>query len=193
MHAREAHVPRASTSGPRDQPLGKGKYRNCGGVRTSILSLAALAVLAVLVVVTLTKSLTPPENAPSPTIDRMPDAAVRPPGQDVSDIRGTITMAPELAGRVREGSVLFIIARKAAGPPFAVKRITAPRFPFRYRIGSEDVMMAGNAFDGEVRVSARVSQTGSAGPPQTGDLEGEHGATVRVGADNVDMVIARVR
>jgi len=186
-------VPRASTGGPRDQPLGRFGGQNRGGVRTSIVSLATLAALAVLVVVTLIKSLTPPENASSPITERRADAGSRTPGQDVSEIRGTITMAPELAGRMREGSVLFIIARKAAGAPFAVKRIIAPRLPVTYHIGAEDVMMAGQAFDGEVRVSARVSQTGSAGPPQPGDLEGEHATPVQVGARNVDVVIARVR
>jgi cytochrome c-type biogenesis protein CcmH len=186
-------MPRASTSGPRDRPLGKRGRRDRGGVRTSIVSLATLAALIVLVVVTLVKSLTPPENAASPTTDRMADAAARAPGQDVTAIRGTITLAPDLAGRMRDGSVLFIVARKAAGPPFAVKRIAAPRFPLVYRIGAEDVMMAGEAFGGEVRVSARVSQTGIAGPAQPGDLEGEHGTSVQVGARNVDVVIARVR
>jgi cytochrome c-type biogenesis protein CcmH len=141
----------------------------------------------------LVKSLTPPENAASPTTDRAPDVGSRASSQDASEIRGTIAVTPELAGRVREGSVLFIVARKGAGPPFAVKRFLAPRFPVAYRIGAEDVMMAGQAFDGEVWVSARVSQSGSAGPPQPGDLEGERASPVRVGARNADIVIARVR
>jgi hypothetical protein len=88
-------------------------------------------------------------------------------------ISGTLAIAPDLAGRVRDTAVVFIIARRPSGPLFAVKRIAPPRFPLAYRIGPEDVMMAGEAFDGEARVSARVSQTGSAGPPQPGDLEGE--------------------
>ena len=108
-------------------------------------------------------------------------------------ISGTLAIAPDLAGRIRDTAVVFIIARRASGPPFAVKRIAPPRFPLAFRIGPEDVMMAGEAFDGEVRVSARVSQTGTAGPPQPGDLEGEHGAAVRIGARNVDVLIARVR
>jgi len=140
-----------------------------------------LAALAVLVVVTLIKSLTPPESASLATTAGAPE------------IRGTITLAPELAGRIDEGAVLFVIARKASGPPFAVKRIAAPRFPLVYRLGAEDVMMAGQAFDGEMQMSARVSRTGSAGPPQPGDLEGEHASSVRVAARQVDIVIARIR
>ena len=53
--------------------------------------------------------------------------------------------------------------------------------------------MAGSTFDGEVRVSARLSRTGTAGPALMGDLEGEHAALVRVGARNVDIVISRER
>jgi cytochrome c-type biogenesis protein CcmH len=184
-------VPRASLGGPREQPLRRGGRR--GGVRTSILSLATLAALAVLIIVTLVKSLTPPDNAAPPTTNRMPDAAARASGQEAAEIRGIITIVPELAGRMRNGSVLFIVARKGAGPPFAVKRVLAPRFPLAYRLDAEDVMMAGEAFEGEIRVSARVSQTGSAGPPQPGDLEGEYGTPVNVGARNVDVVIAHVR
>jgi cytochrome c-type biogenesis protein CcmH len=61
-----------------------------------------------------------------------------------------------------------------------------------YRIGAADVMMAGSPFEGEVRVSARVSQSGSAGPAQPGDLEGEYAVPVKVGAERVNLTIARV-
>jgi hypothetical protein len=102
-------------------------------------------------------------------------------------------MARDLTGRIQDAAVLFIIARNAAGPPFAVKRIVSPRFPLTYRIGPEDVMMAGSPFEGEVRVSARLSRTGNAGPPEAGDLEGEHASPVPVGSRNVDILISRVR
>jgi hypothetical protein len=101
--------------------------------------------------------------------------------------------APELAGKVQDTAALFLILRKVSGPPFAVKRFASPRFPLDYRIGAADVMMAGSPFEGEVRVSARVSQSGSAGPAQPGDLEGEHAASVQVGAQRVTVTIARVR
>jgi cytochrome c-type biogenesis protein CcmH len=157
-----------------------------GSVRTSVVSIITLLVLAAAIVVVLFRSLAPPE-APSMT-GGAPTASPEGPA-----ISGTLTITPDLAGRVRDTAVVFIIARRPSGPLFAVKRIAPPRFPLAYRIGPEDVMMAGEAFDGEARVSARVSQTGSAGPPQPGDLEGEHGAPVRIGARNVDVVIARVR
>jgi hypothetical protein len=88
--------------------------------------------------------------------------------------------------------VLFIVARKAAGPPFAVKRIVSPRLPLAYRLGAEDLMMAGSSFEGEVRISARLARLGTSGPPQPGDLEGEH-RPGPVGARNVNITIVRVR
>jgi cytochrome c-type biogenesis protein CcmH len=149
----------------------------------------ALAVVAVIVLAT---SLSPPENPLSPSTEPVRDAARRSPVSSGPEIGGTITIAPDLAGRINDVPVLFVIARKTAGPPFAVKRIAAPRFPLAYRLGLEDVMMAGSAFEGEVHISARLSRTGNAGPPQPGDLEGEHAAPVLVGAHNVDVVISRV-
>lgn len=163
-----------------------------GRVRTAVLSLVTLVALAAIVVIVLVRSLSPPESAPGET-GAGPGGPSAPAASGGPSISGTVTLAPALAGKVRDTAVVFVIARRASGPPFAVKRVTPPRFPLAYRIGPEDVMMAGEAFDGEVRVSARVSQTGSAGPPQPGDLEGEHGAAVRIGARNVDVVIARVR
>ncbi len=108
-------------------------------------------------------------------------------------IVGTISIAAELRRRLSEGETLFIILRKGPGPPFAVKRITGPHFPLTFRLGPEDVMVAGTPFDGEVTVSARLSRTGAAGPPQPGDLEGERPGRVRIGARDVDIVITRIR
>ena len=175
-------------SAPR--PVGRGPR---GGVRTSLLSLAALVAIAAVVVIVLARSLAPPEPAPPAGAGTSSELSQGAPASDRLQIAGTITVARDLTGRIQDGSVLFVIARKAAGPPFAVKRIVSPRFPLAYRLGPEDVMMAGSTFDGEVRVSVRVSRTGTAGPALTGDLEGEHGAPVRVGARNVDIVISRER
>ena len=187
MNPNAAKPPLGEPSGPPHHIRERRALRDTrGSVRTSIVSLVTLLVLAAAIVVVLLRSLAPPE-APSMTTGA---PAASPEGPAIS---GTLAIAPDLAGRIRDTAVVFIIARRASGPPFAVKRIAPPRFPLAFRIGPEDVMMAGEAFDGEVRVSARVSQTGTAGPPQPGDLEGEHGAAVRIGARNVDVVIARVR
>ncbi|HYL79615.1 MAG TPA: hypothetical protein VEU07_02315 [Candidatus Acidoferrum sp.] len=87
---------------------------------------------------------------------------------------------------------MFIIARRGPGPPFAVERIPEPRFPLSYRLGSENVMMAGAPFEGEVTMIARLSVAGGAGPAQPGDLEGEHPGRVVIGQPGVDILINRV-
>jgi cytochrome c-type biogenesis protein CcmH len=179
---------------PRDPIQADGGRRGCrGGVRTSVLSVVALVALAAVVVIVLARSLGPPGQASPAGAQSSPETTQRAPASDGPEITGTITVARDLTGRVQDGSVLFVIAHKAAGPPFAVRRIVSPRFPLVYRLGPEDLMMAGSAFEGEVRVSVRLSRTGNAGPAQPGDLEGEHAEPVRVGARNADIAISRER
>lgn len=170
------------------------------GVRTVVLSVVALAGLAALAVGVLWSSLGPPEGTASgrgaATETARTDNAPAPSGAEGPVITGTISVASELRAHVSEGDTLFIIARKGAGgagAPFAVRRISEPRFPLHYRLGPEDVMMPGAAFEGEMHVSVRLSMGGAAGPVLPGDLEGEHPGEVPAGARGVDIVIARVR
>ncbi len=99
-------------------------------------------------------------------------------------------------------TVVIVVLARSLNPPeqhrpkgrrFAVKRIVSPRFPLAYRIGAEDVIMAGSSVEGEVRISARLAQAGSAGPPRSGDLKGERPVPIRVGARNADVAISRIR
>jgi len=153
-----------------------------------------MAALVAVVVIVLATSLRSPDNpATQPAPGPAAPVAEPPPALGGPEIIGTVSIARELMGRLQDTAVLFIVARKAAGPPFAVKRVVSPRFPLAYRIGSEDLMMAGASFEGEVRISARLARLGIAGPPQPGDLEGEHPAPVRVGSQNVNITISRVR
>lgn len=89
-------------------------------------------------------------------------------------IAGRVTIAPELATRVAETDVLFIIVRRPEGPrrPLAVGRIDGPRFPVEFQITDRDVMIQGVQLTGMVEVLARLDKDGSAGLPQPGDLEG---------------------
>lgn len=167
------------------------------GVRTVVLSAIVLVGLAALAVGGLWSSLGPPVGSTSrrgaATENARAGGASSPSGSEGPAIAGTISLAPELRGRASDSETLFIIARKGPGAPFAVKRIAGPRFPFQYRLGPEDVMMAGTAFEGDLHLSARLSKTGAAGQAQPGDLEGEHPGGVPVGARGVDIVITRVR
>ncbi len=198
------HPSSEETPATGSHPPGRDDSRRTGegpvgrrGVRTVVLSAVALVGLAALAVGVLWSSLSPPGGTASGRGAESETArgGNTPPPSGVAGpaIAGTISVAPELRGRVSDGDTLFIIARKGPGVPFAVKRIAGPRFPLQYRLGPEDVMMAGTAFEGELHVSVRLSKTGAAGPAQPGDLEGEHPGEVPVGAGGVDIVIAPAR
>ena len=104
-------------------------------------------------------------------------------------LSGTITIAPELANRLTGRETLFVIARQGAGgPPIAVKRIKPVQFPVTYDLSAADQMVQGQPFTGTVSVTARIDQDGAAGPPQSGDLDGQVPEAV-IGPDKVDIVI----
>jgi len=105
----------------------------------------------------------------------LPPETRRAPGVSGAEpVRGRIELAPALAGQVPEGAILFIIARRGAerGPPLAVNRIPAPRFPLEFTIGPENVMIPGMKFEGEIQLSARVDGDGNAMTRKPGDLQG---------------------
>jgi len=181
-------VPRQTLWGEMRFPAGAH-----GGVRTVLLSLCGLAALAALSIGILIANLEPPSSSPEGANPSSSASAPGTSGADAASISGVIRIAPELQDRVGAADVLFIIAHQGSGPPFAVQRIVAPRFPVAYRLGPADVMTPGVPFQGEVTMSARLSKTGTAGPAQPGDLEGEHPGSVTTGTHGVDILLARVR
>jgi cytochrome c-type biogenesis protein CcmH len=107
-------------------------------------------------------------------------------------IAGRITITPELAASVSPNDVLFVIVRRPQGPPrpIAVKRIDGPQFPVMFQITNDDVMVQGMELKGMVDIVARVDKDGRAGPPQSGDLEGQFAKNpTLVGARDVEIVI----
>ncbi len=109
---------------------------------------------------------------------------------DSPNIEGTIELAPNLAGRVPAGAVLFLIARTTErGPPLAVVRITDPEFPHSFSIGPEDRMIESMPFAGEIRISARVDSDGNATSRSPGDLQGAVELPSAPGDRGVDLVI----
>jgi cytochrome c-type biogenesis protein CcmH len=105
-------------------------------------------------------------------------------------IRGSVRIAPELAGRVPDGAVLFLIARRAeGGPPLAVKRIESPGFPLDFELGPGDRMIEAMPFAGPMRLSARVDADGNATSRTPGDLLGEASAPVEPGASGIELLI----
>lgn len=108
-------------------------------------------------------------------------------------IRGVIRVADELQSRVTDGAVLFLIARAGAGgPPLAVERIAAPRFPLEFALGPEDRMIKALPFAGELRLTARLDRDGDAGSRTPGDLQGAAEGTFAPGATGVELVLDEV-
>lgn len=108
-------------------------------------------------------------------------------------ISGTITIDPKFAKLVAPTDVLFITARVpvpgSPGRMLAAKRMDALKFPLKYTMNGQDVMMGG-PFQGKVNIIARIKKTGSAGPPEPGDLEGEYAKNpATVGDQRVDILI----
>jgi cytochrome c-type biogenesis protein CcmH len=110
-----------------------------------------------------------------------------------SRIAGTVTLADGARSSTPAAGTLFVIARRGAGPPLAVKKITAPTFPVSFALGSEDVMMQGTEFAGEVMLIARLKRDGGAGAAARGDLEGTAPQPVAVGTTNVRITLEAVR
>jgi cytochrome c-type biogenesis protein CcmH len=118
---------------------------------------------------------------------------------DEKSVSGTITIAPDLAGRIPAGATLFIMARERVqgGPPYAVHRIPVPAFPFQYSLSQADVLpMFGEGLQfadiDEMYLVVRVDQDGRVGQPDPGDMEGATKRTVKPGQKGVDIVIDKV-
>lgn len=124
----------------------------------------------------------PATGAATPPRDRAPAAV----------ITGRVILAPSLHADVPERAALFIIARQGSGPPLAVKRIPRPSFPVAFSLGPEDRMLRDRSFAGEVTLIARLKRDGTAGPPAARDLEGRPKGPVKVGQQNVEIVLDNV-
>jgi hypothetical protein len=80
-------------------------------------------------------------------------------------ISGTVQLAKKLQTSVTKTSVLFIFAKRMGGikgPPAAVIRISAPKFPLAYSLSAANAMIPGTAFDGPFELTARLTSSGNA-------------------------------
>ena len=124
-------------------------------------------------------------------------APVRPTGQagQPRTIRGTVTVAPSLAGKGSPSDVLFIFAREVGGPPMPVSIVRATRkdLPFRFQLDDSTSPMPSRKLSsaGPVVIVARLSKSGQA-MPQDGDLEGTS-QPIQSGVDGITLVIDRER
>jgi cytochrome c-type biogenesis protein CcmH len=110
-------------------------------------------------------------------------------------IRGTVTMAPSLAGKGSSTDTLFVFAREVSGPPMPVSivRATKKDLPFTFQLDDSTSPMPSRKLSGAgtVVIVARLSKSGQA-MPQSGDLEGMS-QPVTSGVDGITVVIDRER
>ena len=131
------------------------------------------------------------ETAPAYT---EPAGSAQPTGQPRA-IRGTVTVAPSLAGKGSSTDTLFVFARETSGPPMpvAIVRATKKDLPFTFQLDDSTSPMPSRKLSGAgtVVIVARLSKSGQA-MPQSGDLEGTS-QPVKAGVDGITVVIDRER
>ena len=128
--------------------------------------------------------------APPPAAGGAAAQAPAGPGSDAPPLRGTIRLDESLQGRVRPGSILFLIVRTGpAGPPTAVKRVAEPSFPLDFEIGPDDRMIEAMPFQGPFTVTARIDADRNAMTRNPGDLQGQADGTYEPGAEGIDLLI----
>jgi hypothetical protein len=103
-------------------------------------------------------------------------------------LSGTVRLGEGV--KLPAGATLFVIARTGeAGPPTAVLRVPAPRFPFEFRLGPENRMIAALPWEGPFQLSARVDLDGNATTRDVGGLEGRAPSPTTPGDTGIEIVL----
>ena len=112
-------------------------------------------------------------------------------GSAALTVSGRVSLAPELAARVKAEDTVFVFVRSAeGGMPVAALRYRVADLPAEFNFENAQRMSQG-PLPAQLMVAARVSKDGNA-TPRAGDLEGRS-AAVAPDADAVQIVIDRVR
>jgi cytochrome c-type biogenesis protein CcmH len=116
----------------------------------------------------------------SPAVKAAPEA----------QIRGRVSLAPELAGKVGPQDTVFVYATAVSGSrmPVAIVRTTVAALPFDFALDDSTAMnpTAKLSSMGEVTVRVRVSKSGQA-VPQPGDVVGSL-SPVKFGSSNLSLI-----
>jgi cytochrome c-type biogenesis protein CcmH len=137
----------------------------------------------------------PPEPAVESPAEGAPTEPPPPPGAQRAapsgpPVRGSVVLPPELAAAAPARGVLFVVARSpGGGPPLAVKRIEAPRFPVDFELGPDDRMIQTLPFRGPLILTARLDGDGNASSRSPGDVQGSVPAPVNPGDTGVRIVL----
>jgi hypothetical protein len=137
----------------------------------------------------------PPEMPPSPEelMGGAPAVAgMTAPENAGPPITGTIRLAD--GAEVPSEAMLFVIARTGqAGPPTAVVRLPAPSFPFEFRLGPENRMIAAMPWEGPFQLTARIDLDGNAMTRDAGGLEGGAAEPAKPGDSGVEIVLGAMQ
>ena len=109
-------------------------------------------------------------------------------------VSGVVELSAELKSKVKPGDVVMVIARQPGERmPVAVLREPASEFPIRFVLNDSLAMNPNLPLSklSEVSLEVRISKTGMA-KPEAGDLLSTP-QTVKVGADQVHLIINQVR
>lgn len=109
-------------------------------------------------------------------------------------VSGVVELSAELKSKVKPGDVVMVIARQPGERmPVAVLREPASEFPMRFVLNDSLAMNPNLPLSklSEVSLEVRISKTGMA-KPEAGDLLSTP-QTVKVGADQVHLIINQVR
>lgn len=116
------------------------------------------------------------------------------PAANGAAIRGTVSLAGALAGKVAPTDTLFVFAKAINGPPMplAAVRMRAGAGPVAFTLDDSSAMVQGMALSKFPRVNivARISRLGNA-TAQPGDIEGSI-ENVALGSSEVRVVMDRV-
>ncbi len=106
-------------------------------------------------------------------------------------ISGTVSLSPELVGKVSPNDAVYILARTTQGPrmPIAVFRKQVKDLPFEFVLDDSMAMRPEVKISDfkKVKVAARISKSGGA-VTRPGDFEGVS-AEIKPGTSGVSIVI----
>jgi cytochrome c-type biogenesis protein CcmH len=109
-------------------------------------------------------------------------------------ISGTVSLAPQLAAKVKPDDTVFIFARAEKGSrmPLAILNRSLRELPMPFTLDDSSAMAPGMNLSsaGSVMVVARISRSGNA-TPQSGDMEGMIGP-IHPGSKDVQLKIDKV-
>jgi cytochrome c-type biogenesis protein CcmH len=112
-----------------------------------------------------------------------------------AQIRGRVSVAPELAGKVGPQDTVFVYATAVSGSrmPVAIVRTTVAALPFDFVLDDSTAMNPSAKLSSmaEVTVRVRVSKSGQA-VPQAGDVMGSV-SPVKLGSHNLSLIAKDVQ